>query len=159
VNVQIIAVGRIKERYLQEGIEEYSKRIQRYGRLQVTEVKEESFSEPLSSRELELVLGREGERILAKLSPRSFVCALDRLGHMWSSEQLAQHMQSLAIGGTSQIDFIIGGSLGLDPQVLRRAQLSLSFSQFTFPHQLMRLILVEQIYRAFTIVGGERYHK
>lgn len=159
MNIQIVAVGKIKERYLQQGIEEYSKRLQRYGRLQITEVKEESFSEPLRSRERELILRREGERILARLTSRSFICALDRLGQAWSSEQLAQHLQHLAVGGTNQIDFIIGGSLGLDPQVLSQAQLSLSFSQFTFPHQLMRLILVEQVYRACTIVGGERYHK
>jgi len=159
VNIQVIAVGKIKEQYLQDGIEEYRKRIQRYGRLQIIEVKEESFNEPLSPRELELVLQREGERLLGRINPRAYVIALDRLGQAWSSEQLAKEFQTLAVAGTSQIDFIIGGSLGLDQKVLERAQTSLSFSGFTFPHQLMRLILAEQIYRAFTIVQGERYHK
>lgn len=159
MNIQVIAVGKIKEQYLQAGIEEYSKRIQRYGRLQVTELKEESFNEPLTSRELDLILAREGERILGKLNPRAYLIALDRQGQFWSSEQLAERFQTLAVAGTSQINFIIGGSLGLDPRVLEQAQANLSFSKFTFPHQLMRLILVEQIYRAFTIVQGERYHK
>lgn len=159
MNIQLIVVGKIKEQYLQMGIKEYSKRIQRYGRLQITELKEESFNEPLSDRELELILSKEGERVLGRINPRSYVVALDRQGVFWSSEQFADQFQTLAVAGTSQIDFIIGGSLGLAPEVLERAQMSLSFSKFTFPHQLMRLILVEQIYRAFTIVQGERYHK
>lgn len=159
MNVRIIAVGKIKERYLDQGLNEYSKRISRYGRLEIREVKEESFSEPLSSKELALILNREAERILAELRPRSVVIALDRLGEMWTSEMLATRMQKSAIQGVSQIEFIIGGSLGLHPKVVQKAHHSLSFSKFTFPHQLMRLILIEQIYRSFTIIGRERYHK
>lgn len=159
MNVRIIAVGKLKEKYLRDGIAEYSKRLGRYGRFQIVELKEESFTEPLSPKELEQVLQREGERILAELKPRSFMVALDRKGAAWSSETLARNMQKQALAGINQIDFVIGGSLGLDPRVLKRASQTLSFSKFTFPHQLMRLILIEQIYRAFTIQNGERYHK
>lgn len=159
MNVRIIAIGKLKEKYLRDGIAEYSKRLGRYGRFQIVELKEESFNEPLSIRELEQVLQREGERILAELKPRSYVVVLDRKGATWSSEVLAKNMATQALSGISQIDFIIGGSLGLDPRVLKSASQTLSFSKFTFPHQLMRLILIEQIYRAFTIQNGERYHK
>ncbi len=131
----------------------------RYGRFQIVEVKEESFNEPLSDKEKEQVLQREGERILDAIRPRSFVFVLDRHGESWRSEDLAAEFQRLAVSGTSQVVFVIGGSLGLDPAVTARADVVLSFSAFTFPHQLMRLILLEQIYRAFTIVAGERYHK
>lgn len=159
MNVQILAVGRVKEKYLDQGIKEYAKRLQRYGRLEIVELKEESFVEPLSEKEYAEVLRREGERILAELKPRSFVIALDRKGQELSSQELAERMQQVAVGGTSQLTFVIGGSLGLDGRVLEQANLVLSFSKFTFPHQLMRLILAEQIYRAFTIINGERYHK
>ncbi|NLL49373.1 MAG: 23S rRNA (pseudouridine(1915)-N(3))-methyltransferase RlmH [Firmicutes bacterium] len=159
MNVQVVAVGRIKEKFLDLGLKEYSKRMGRYGRFQMVEIKEESFNEPLSDKEVEQVLQREGERILAAIKPRAYVFALDRLGEPWSSEELAAQFQRLAVSGTSELVFVIGGSLGLDPRVIARADVVLSFSAFTFPHQLMRLILLEQIYRAFTIVAGERYHK
>ncbi|NLL41823.1 MAG: 23S rRNA (pseudouridine(1915)-N(3))-methyltransferase RlmH [Firmicutes bacterium] len=159
MNVQIVAVGKIREKFVDLGLKEYSKRIVRYGRLEIVEVREESFSEPLSDKQTEEILRREGERILAAIKPRSFVFALDRLGESWSSEELAAEFQRQAVHGISQLVFVIGGSLGLDPRVVSRADAALSFSAFTFPHQLMRLILLEQIYRAFTIVAGERYHK
>ena len=159
MNVQVVAVGRIKEKFLDLGLKEYSKRMGRYGRFQMVEIKEESFNEPLSDKEVEQVLQREGERILAAIKPRAYVFALDRLGEPWSSEELAAQFQRLAVSGTSELVFVIGGSLGLDPRAIARADVVLSFSAFTFPHQLMRLILLEQIYRAFTIVAGERYHK
>lgn len=159
VHVQILAVGKLKEQYLVEGIEEYRKRLNRYGRLEIVELKEESFSEPLSDKEVQEILRREGERVLRELKPRSFVVALDRGGRALSSEQLAQEFQRVALSGISQLVFAIGGSWGLDERVLQQADLVLSFSQFTFPHQLMRLILVEQIYRAFTIINKEKYHK
>ncbi len=159
MNVQVVAVGRIKEKYVDLGIEEYSKRMGRYGRFQVVEIKEESFHEPLSEKESEQILSREGERILAAIKARSFVFVLDRRGARWSSEQLAAEFQRVAVSGISQIVFVIGGSLGLHQRVIECADVALSFSEFTFPHQLMRLILLEQIYRSFTIVAGERYHK
>ena len=159
MNVRIIAVGKLKERYLVEGIREYSKRIARYGRLAIVEIKEESFKEPLSSKERELIMFREGERILNQLSTRSFVCVLDRKGEQISSQDLANKMEKLAVSGVSHMDFVIGGSWGLEQRLIERADFVLSFSEFTFPHQLMRLMLVEQIYRAMTIIRGERYHK
>ena len=159
MNVRIVAVGKLKEKYLVDGIREYSKRIARYGRLVIVELKEESFKEPLSSKERELIMFREGERILNQLGTRSFVCVLDRKGVQMSSQDLAKKMESLAVSGVSQMDFVIGGSLGLEQRVIERADLLLSFSELTFPHQLMRLMLVEQIYRAMTIIRGERYHK
>ncbi|HOB41273.1 MAG: 23S rRNA (pseudouridine(1915)-N(3))-methyltransferase RlmH [Limnochordia bacterium] len=159
MHVQIVAVGKLKEQYLVQGIEEYKKRMGRYGRLEILEVKEESFTEPLSDKEIQEILRREGERILKELKPRSFVVVLDRGGRALSSEELAEEFQRVALGGTNQLVFVIGGSWGLDEQVLQRADLVLSFSKFTFPHQLMRLILLEQVYRAFTIINKERYHK
>ena len=159
MNIQVVAVGKIRDKYVNLGLQEYSKRMGRYGRFQIVEIKEESFNEPLSDKEIEQILQREGERILDAIKPRSFVFALDRLGESWGSEDLAAEFQRLAVSGTSQLVFVIGGSLGLDARVTARADMALSFSAFTFPHQLMRLILLEQIYRAFTIVAGERYHK
>jgi 23S rRNA (pseudouridine1915-N3)-methyltransferase len=159
VQIRVLAVGKLKEQYLVEGIEEYSKRLGRYERLEIVELRAESFSEPLSAKEVEEILRREGERILKEIKPRSFLVALDRGGRALSSEELAEEIQRAALAGSSQLVFVIGGSLGLDERVLKRADLVLSFSKFTFPHQLMRLILLEQIYRAFTILNNERYHK
>lgn len=159
MQIRVLAVGKLKEQYLVEGIEEYSKRLGRYERLEIVELREESFSEPLSAKEVEEILRREGERILKEIKPRSFLVALDRGGRALSSEELAEEIQRAALAGSSQLVFVIGGSLGLDERVLKRADLVLSFSKFTFPHQLMRLILLEQIYRAFTILNNERYHK
>lgn len=130
----------------------------RYGRLEILEVKEESFTEPLSDKEIQEILRREGNG-----SSRS--SSREALWWYWigwtglSSEELAEEFQRVALGGTNQLVFVIGGSWGLDEQVLQRADLVLSFSKFTFPHQLMRLILLEQVYRAFTIINKERYHK
>ncbi|HHW73373.1 MAG TPA: 23S rRNA (pseudouridine(1915)-N(3))-methyltransferase RlmH [Firmicutes bacterium] len=159
MQIRVLAVGKLKEQYLVEGIEEYSKRLGRYERLEIVELRAESFSEPLSAKEVEEILRREGERILKEIKPRSFLVALDRGGRALSSEELAEEIQRAALAGSSQLVFVIGGSLGLDERVLKRADLVLSFSKFTFPHQLMRLILLEQIYRAFTILNNERYHK
>lgn len=159
MQIRVLAVGKLKEQYLVEGIEEYSKRLGRYERLEIVELRAESFSEPLSAKEVEEILQREGERILKEIKPRSFLVALDRGGRALSSEELAEEIQRAALAGSSQLVFVIGGSLGLDERVLKRADLVLSFSKFTFPHQLMRLILLEQIYRAFTILNNERYHK
>ena len=156
MNVQVVAVGKIKDKFVDLGLKEYSKRMGRYGRFQIVEVKEDSFNEPLSEKEIEQILAREGERVLAAIKPRSFVFALDRAGESWSSEELAAEFQRLAISGTSQLVFVIGGSLGLDERVTDSADVALSFSAFTFPHQLMRLILLEQIYRAWRALSQIR---
>jgi len=152
-------VGKIKERYIAEGIAEYSKRLQRYGRFEIAEIKEQPYREPLGEKEKEQVLAGEGKRILARLNPRAHIIVLDRHGIQWDSEELAARLRALAVSGIHLVDFVIGGSHGLSPQVISRADFVWSFSELTFPHQLMRLILTEQIYRAQTILGGEGYHK
>lgn len=156
---QIIAVGKVKEPFLRQGIQEYRKRLQAYGKTEVVEIKEEPFTEPLSDASLHQVLEREAQRILARIPPRSYLVALDRTGQQVTSEILARRLENLGIRGTSLVTLVIGGSLGLASSVLSRADWVLSFSKLTFPHQLMRLILVEQLYRAMTITACEKYHK
>ncbi|AIE61666.1 23S rRNA (pseudouridine(1915)-N(3))-methyltransferase RlmH [Bacillus methanolicus] len=159
MNISIVTVGKLKEKYLKQGIEEYLKRLSSYAKVEVIEVPDEKAPEILSDTEMEQVKQKEGERILAKLSPDAYVIALAIQGKMKSSEELADSLDKLATYGKSKIAFVIGGSLGLSNEVLKRSNEQLSFSKMTFPHQLMRLILVEQIYRAFRIIRGEPYHK
>lgn len=159
MNISIVTVGKLKEKYLKLGIEEYVKRLSAYARVEVIEVADEKAPEELSELEMVQVKQKEGERILAKISQDAHVIALAINGKMKSSEELADTLDKLATYGNSKIAFIIGGSLGLSDEVLKRANEHLSFSKMTFPHQLMRLILVEQIYRAFRINRGEPYHK
>nr|WP_246861289.1 23S rRNA (pseudouridine(1915)-N(3))-methyltransferase RlmH [Bacillus sp. REN3] len=159
VNISIVTVGKLKEKYLKQGIEEYLKRLGSYAKVEVIEVADEKAPEELSETEMVQVKQKEGERILAKISPDAHVIALAINGKQKSSEELADTLDKLATYGKSKIAFIIGGSLGLSNEVLKRADDQLSFSKMTFPHQLMRLILVEQVYRAFRINRGEPYHK
>jgi 23S rRNA (pseudouridine1915-N3)-methyltransferase len=159
VFIQIIAVGKLKEKYLVQGIAEYAKRLGPYVKLLMVEVPDEKAPETMSAAEEDIVKAREGERILAQVKGDAHVIALAIEGQMWSSEDLAAQLDKLGIYGTSHICFIIGGSNGLADAVLSRAQQRLSFSRMTFPHQLMRLILLEQVYRAVKINRGEPYHK
>jgi len=159
VNILIVSVGKLKEKYLKMGIEEYLKRLNAYAKVEVVEVSDEKAPEELSESEMVQVKQKEGERILAKISQDTYVIALAINGKMQSSEELANTLDKLATYGKSKIAFIIGGSLGLSDEVLKRANEQLSFSKMTFPHQLMKLILVEQIYRAYRINRGEPYHK
>ncbi|MEK6461738.1 23S rRNA (pseudouridine(1915)-N(3))-methyltransferase RlmH [Heyndrickxia faecalis] len=159
MNISIVTVGKLKEKYLKQGIQEYLKRLSAYAKVEIIEVADEKAPEMLSPAEMELVKQKEGERILAKISPDTYVINLAIDGKMKSSEELAGSLDRLATYGKSKIAFVIGGSLGLSQDVLNRGNESLSFSKMTFPHQLMRLILVEQIYRAFRIIRGEPYHK
>ncbi|AUM67195.1 23S rRNA (pseudouridine(1915)-N(3))-methyltransferase RlmH [Brevibacillus sp. 7WMA2] len=159
MQITIITVGKLKEKYLKEGIAEYVKRLSAYCKLNVVEVNDEKAPEELSATEMEQVKRKEGERILAHIKQDHYVIALAIEGQMWSSEKLSSEMDKLALHGRSQVAFVIGGSLGLADEVLKRADAKLSFSKMTFPHQLMRLVLVEQIYRAFRISRGEPYHK
>lgn len=159
LRIHLIAVGKIKEKYLQMGIDEYRKRLSPYANLEITEVKEEQVPEELSAKEEEQVKDREGERILAHLRSDERVVSLAISGNSFSSEELAKYLDDAATYGQSRIAFIIGGSLGLSGKVLARSDLLLSFSKMTFPHQLMRLILLEQLYRACKINRGETYHK
>ena len=159
MNISIVTVGKLKEKYLKQGIDEYLKRLSAYAKVEVIEVADEKAPEELSESEMLQVKQKEGERILAKVSADTYVIALAIGGKMQSSEDLADSLDKLATYGKSKIAFIIGGSLGLSDEVLKRANDQLSFSRMTFPHQLMRLILVEQVYRAFRINRGEPYHK
>lgn len=159
MNISIITVGKLKEKYLKAGIDEYLKRLSGYGKVEVIEVPDEKAPEILSAVEMQQVKQKEGEKLLAKISPDTYVIALAIDGKMKSSEELADSLDKLATYGKSKIAFVIGGSLGLSNEVLQRADEKLSFSRMTFPHQLMRLILLEQVYRAFRINRGEPYHK
>ena len=159
MNVTIISVGKLKEKYLKAGIAEYAKRLSPYVKLELIEVNDEKAPESLSEKEMEAVMEREGARILQQLKPEMHVIALHLQGTMLSSEELAQQFDKWATYGKSNVAFVIGGSLGLSTAVCQRADQLLSFSRFTFPHQLMRLILLEQIYRAQKINKGEPYHK
>ncbi|MED3964379.1 23S rRNA (pseudouridine(1915)-N(3))-methyltransferase RlmH [Niallia taxi] len=159
MNISIITVGKLKEKYLKQGIEEYTKRLSSYSKIEIIEVPDEKAPEVLSEAEMIQVKDKEGERILAKVPADAHVIALAIDGKQKSSEELADTLDKLATYGKSKVAFIIGGSLGLSCQVLQRADDKLSFSKMTFPHQLMRLILVEQVYRAFRINRGEPYHK
>jgi 23S rRNA (pseudouridine1915-N3)-methyltransferase len=159
MHIMVISVGKLKEKYLKQGIDEYAKRLTPYAKIQLVEVNDEKAPENLSEAEMEQVKNKEGERILAQVKPDTHVIALAIEGESWSSEKLAYQIDQLATYGKSSIAFIIGGSLGLAPQVLQRANQHISLSKMTFPHQLVRLILIEQIYRAFRINRGEPYHK
>jgi 23S rRNA (pseudouridine1915-N3)-methyltransferase len=159
VNISIITVGKLKEKYLKQGIDEYLKRLSAYAKMDIIEVPDEKAPEELSETEMIQVKQKEGERILAKIHPDAHVIALAIEGKMKSSEELADTLDKLATYGKSKIAFVIGGSLGLSQEVLLRADEKLSFSKMTFPHQLMKLILLEQVYRAFRINRGEPYHK
>ena len=159
MNIHIISVGKIKEKYLKLGIEEFSKRLSSYCKLSIIELPDEQAPEHLSEKELEQIKNREGEKILSKVKQDDYVIALDVKGSAMSSEQFAQSLAQISFSGKNQINFIIGGSNGLSEGVLKRADFKLSFSKMTFPHQLMRLILLEQIYRAFKIQRNEPYHK
>ena len=159
MKITIISVGKIKEKYFVDAINEYSKRLSKYCKLSFVEVKDEKTKENASSVEEDLVKETEGKRILNKISDSSKVIALAIEGKEFDSVELAKEIESMRVGGTSDLTFVIGGSLGLHKSVLNRADILLSFSKMTFPHQLMRVILLEQIYRSFRIINNEPYHK
>ncbi|BCQ31213.1 23S rRNA (pseudouridine(1915)-N(3))-methyltransferase RlmH [Limosilactobacillus fermentum] len=159
MNIKIIGVGKVKEKYFKAGIAEYAKRMERYAKFEIVEVPDEKAPETLSQAEMDAVMAKEGERILAKIKEREYVYALAIKGKERSSEEFAKEINQLATYGHSDITFVIGGSLGLSPAVLKRANTQISFGRFTLPHKLMRLVLAEQIYRAFTIINGLPYHK
>ena len=159
MKISIVCVGKIKESFYREAVAEYAKRLSRYCKPDIIEVPDEKTPDGASLQMEDQIREKEGRRILEKLPEDAFVCALELGGRRLSSEALAQWRQKLTVSGISHIMFVIGGSLGLHESVSRRADFSLSFSDMTFPHQLMRVILSEQIYRAFRIIHGEPYHK
>ncbi len=159
MNITVVSVGKLKEKYLKMGIDEYVKRLSSYAKIEIVEVADEKAPEQLSEAEMELVKKKESERILAKISDGTYVIALALDGKMKSSEQMAADLDSLMTYGKSKVAFVIGGSLGLHDDVLKRADEKLCFGKMTLPHQLMKLVLIEQIYRSFRIIKGEPYHK
>lgn len=159
MNIHIITVGKVREKYIKLGIQEFEKRLSSYCKLTFSELMDEQAPEQLNEKELLSVKKKEGERILSKIKQDHYVIALDIKGVSWSSEQFADELLNLSFQGKNQVTFIIGGSNGLSEEVLKRANQKLSFSKMTFPHQLMKLILLEQVYRAFKIQRREPYHK
>ena len=159
MRINIVCVGKIKEKYLKLGIDEFKKRLSKYCKLEIIELEDEKAPENLSDKEMLIIKEKEGKKILSKKKDNSYVIALAIDGKNLSSEELAETINKLGVRGISNITFVIGGSLGLSDEVLSRADYKLSFSKMTFPHQLMRLILLEQVYRAYRINNGEPYHK
>lgn len=159
LNITLIVVGKIKEKYFVDAIEEYSKRLKRYCHLNIIEVKDEPTPDNPSQKETDIVLELEGDRIMAKLPKSAYIIPLCIEGNKTSSLGFSELIQKTASDGNSEIAFIIGGSMGLCDKIKALANYKLSFSDMTFPHQLMRVILLEQIYRAFNISDGGKYHK
>ena len=159
MNIKIISVGKIKEKYFQDAIKEYSKRLSKYCNLKIIEVADEKTKENASDKETDIILSKEKDRLINNIKDNEYVIALDIKGKKLDSVEFSEELNKLAISGKPNVDFIIGGSMGLHKEVLDMANLQLSFSDMTFPHQLMRVVLSEQIYRAFRIINNEPYHK
>ncbi|SHI69789.1 23S rRNA (pseudouridine(1915)-N(3))-methyltransferase RlmH [Desulfofundulus thermosubterraneus] len=159
MQITLLCVGRLKEDFLRLAQREYLKRLKPYARIEVVEVREEALPPAGEMGAVKAVLKKEGDHLLQRIPDNSYVIALDREGVMLTSEEFAGFLHDLSLRGQNRLCFIIGGSAGLAGAVLARASMRLSFSKFTFPHQLMRIILLEQVYRAFKIIRGERYHR
>lgn len=159
MRISIICVGKIKEKFYRDAIDEYVKRLGKYCKPEIIEVADEKTPDKASAGEEEQIKAKEAERILSKIKDDAYVCTLEILGKKYTSEGFAQMLEKSALSGKSHIAFVIGGSLGLHSSVTKRSDLAVSFSDMTFPHQLMRVILCEQIYRAYRIISGEPYHK
>ena len=158
MKIRIVAVGKLKEKYLREGVAEYAKRLAPFASVELLETREEYMAENPSEAQRQQTLAKEGERLLRLVPEKSFLIVLDVKGKLLSSEALAKELASLALQGQSDLTFLIGGAFGLSPAVRDRADLRISFSPMTFTHQMVRLLLYEQIYRAFKINRGEKYH-
>ena len=159
MKITILCVGKIKEKFYREAIAEFEKRLSRYCKLEIVEVPDEQTPEGASEAQMIQIKDREGERMLAKMKEDSYICTLEILGKKMNSEEFSAFMEQAMIQGRSQMTFVIGGSLGLSKEVMKRSDQAISFSDMTFPHQLMRVILLEQIYRGFRISHKEPYHK
>lgn len=159
MKVKLVTVGKLKEKYLKDGIAEYSKRLGRFAKFEMVELLDEKTPDKASPAENQQIMEKEAERILGKIADREFVIVLAIEGEQFPSEKFSQILAETTLKGFSDITFVIGGSLGLAPVVKKRANLMMSFGKLTLPHQLMRLVLVEQIYRAFMIQQGSPYHK
>ena len=159
MKITLFTVGKIKEKFFEDAIKEYSKRLSRYCKLEILQVADEKTPEGASEAVELQIKEKEGQRILSLIRDDAYVIALAIEGKMLDSEELAERIEKLGVSGISQIVFVIGGSLGLSAQVMKRADYALSFSRMTFPHQLMRVVLLEQIYRSYRIMNHQPYHK
>ncbi len=159
MNIDVIAVGKVKEKFILDGIREYVKRLKPYCNINIIEVNDEKAPEGLSEKEKEAIMLKEGSKIIDKIRKGSFIISLCIEGKQMDSVEFARYIEDVMTAGNSNITFVIGGSLGLHDDIKSMSDLKLSFSKMTFPHMLMRLILIEQIYRAFKIMKGETYHK
>lgn len=159
MKITIITVGKIKEKYLKDAIAEYSKRLSKYCKLDIIEVADEKTPDNASEVVENVIRSKEAERILKYIKDDAYIITLEINGKQLSSEELSDKIDKLGVQGTSHIIFIIGGSIGLGKEVLEKSDFALSFSKMTFPHQLMRVILLEQVYRSYRIINGEPYHK
>ena len=159
MKITVIAVGKIKEKYLKDALAEYSKRLSRYCKLEIIEVADEKTPDQASKAAEDLIRAKEGERILKHIRDDMYVITLEIEGKMLTSEEFADKIETLGVQGKCSIAFVIGGSIGLGKEVLKRSDFALSFSKMTFPHQLMRVVLLEQVYRGYRIMNGEPYHK
>lgn len=159
MKITVITVGKIKEKYLKDAIAEYSKRLSKYCKLEIVEVADEKTPDNASETAWNAIRDKEADRILKFIKDDAYIITLEIGGRMLSSEELAEKIEKLGIQGTSHIVFVIGGSIGLGRSVLNKSDFALSFSKMTFPHQLMRVILLEQVYRSYRIINGEPYHK
>ncbi len=159
MKITLVTVGKVKEKFYTQAIDEYKKRLSKYCKIDIIEVPDEKTMDLSKEGLNRKVIEKEGERILANIKDDAYVIALAINGKMLDSVELSEKIDELMVGGKSQIVFVIGGSLGLSEQVMKRADYSLSFSKMTFPHQLMRVVLMEQIYRSFRIMNNEPYHK
>lgn len=159
MKITLITVGKIKEKFFKDAIAEYSKRLSKYCKLEIIEVADEKTPDNASETLEDQIRYKEGERILKNVRDDAYVITLEIQGNQLTSEQLSNKIDTLGIQGTSHIIFVIGGSIGLSSEVMRRSDYALSFSKMTFPHQLIRVVLLEQIYRSYRIIHGEPYHK
>ena len=159
MKISVIAVGKIKEKYLKDAVTEYSKRLSRYCKLEIIEAADEKTPDHASVAVEDAIRAKEGERLLKHIRDDMYVITLEIGGKMLTSEEFAEKIETLGVQGKSSIAFVIGGSIGLGKEVLKRSDFTLSFSKMTFPHQLMRVVLLEQVYRGYRIVNGEPYHK
>ena len=159
MNITVIAVGKLKEKYLKQAIDEYAKRLSRYCKLDIIELQDEKTPDNASEKEELMIKEKEGKAILSKIKDNAYVVAMDLKGKQITSEELASFISNCGVMGNSNIVFAIGGSLGLSDEVIKRANYKICFSKMTFPHQLFRVMLLEQVYRGFRIINNEPYHK
>ena len=159
MNIKLICIGKLKEKYLLDGINEYSKRISKYANVDIIELPDEPIPDNPSQKEIDAIKKKEADKIKNHIDSHDFICALDLSGKQFTSEEFAEKVNDITVQGYSTIDFIIGGSLGLDKELVTSSNMVMSFSKLTFPHQLFRMILLEQIFRAFKINNNETYHK